>query len=135
MTNQLALDYILRFSKVHRKDRSAELEKRRNFLTVQLKNAVLQIWLQIKEKNKKPDFNEILKKIIKMKKAEAKKNKGKKKKSKLIKEEEAKELSPRSQRYKEVYQSVFDINMKILDAGNNIDSIEQKVLDLQKMQA
>ena len=95
LPNSLALDYILKFPRAFRRERSAELETRRNKLTVQLKNAVMQMWLQVKEKNKKPDFNEILKKIIKMKKDEAK-NKKNAKSSKLIKPDEPKELSPRS---------------------------------------
>ncbi len=45
LPNSLALDYILKFPKSYRRDRSAVIETRRNALTVQLKNAVLQIWL------------------------------------------------------------------------------------------
>ena len=55
----------------------------------------MQLWLKIKDTNKKPDLNSILKMVIKQKREEAKHKMHKKSKSKIIKEEEPKELSPR----------------------------------------
>jgi len=64
LPNSLALDYILKFPREHRKDRSWQIEVHRNQLTVMLKNAIMQMWLNVKEQRKKPDFNEILKMVI-----------------------------------------------------------------------
>ena len=95
----------------------------------------MQQWLLIKESRKKPDLNSILKMVIKQKREQAKKKYHKKSKSKIIKEEEPKDLTPRGQKYQDLYQDIFNINMKILDAGNEIDTIERRALSLQKEQA
>ena len=71
--------------------------------------------------------------VIKAQREQSKKgiaNLGKKKKVK--EEEEVKELSPRGQKYQDLYQDIFNINMKILDMGNDIDTIEKRSLTLQK---
>ncbi|CDW87072.1 cyclic nucleotide-binding protein [Stylonychia lemnae] len=133
LKNPIALDYILKFPREKRSPRSFDLEKRRNQLTVQLKNAATQIWLKIREERKKPKLNEILKMIIKKRRDEAK-NKGKPKKEedKKILPTMALNLDPISKKYHELYNEIFNINMKILDTGNEIDSIEWKVVNLQK---
>lgn len=72
LPNQIALDYILKFPKEKRPHRDWDVEVKRNKLTVQLKNAVMQMWLATKDKRKKPNFSDILKMIIKKRKQEAK---------------------------------------------------------------
>ncbi len=67
-----------------------------------------------------------------MKKDESKNKKNSKKSAVVIKEEDPKELSPRSKKYEEVYEDIYGINIKILEAGNNIDTIESRVLHLQQ---
>lgn len=88
------------------------------------------MWLKIKDERKKPNLNEILKMIIKKRKEEAK-NKGMPKKPEDVKKVEiVQNLDPVSQKYHDIYQDIFGINMKILDSGNDIDSIEKRIITL-----
>jgi CRP-like cAMP-binding protein len=56
----IALDYMIKVPKDRRRTRPFEVENRRNFLTVKLKNVVMQQWLEIKETLKKPSIKDIL---------------------------------------------------------------------------
>lgn len=61
----IALDYIIKVPKDIRKPRPFALENKRNHLTVKLKNAVMQQWLEIKETLKKPTIKDILQMVLK----------------------------------------------------------------------
>lgn len=134
LPNSVALDYILKFPKEKRPHRDWKLEERRNRLTVQLKNACTQMWIKIKEERRKPNLNEILKMVIKKKRDDAKRIamglKPKKEKKKKELEEEI--TDPLQKKANEVYKDIVGINVKILDAGNEIDSIEKRLISLQK---
>ena len=92
------------------------------------------MWMKIKEERRKPNLNEILKMVIKKKREDAKRIamglKPKKEKKKKILEEEV--LDPLEQKAKDVHKDIVGINMKILEAGNEIDAIEKRLIDLQK---
>jgi hypothetical protein len=130
LPNAIALDYILKFSKEKRPHRPYEIEVRRNMLTVQLKNACTQMWLKIKDERKKLNLNEILKMIIKKRKEEAKNKANKKDEEEDDSFSKTQNLDPESRKYHDLYKDIFNINMRILDSGNEIDSIEKRVLSL-----
>jgi len=91
------------------------------------------MWLKIKDDRKKLNLNEILKMIIKKRKEEAKnKAKGIKKQDEIEEDEfeKTQNLDHTSRKYHDLYKDVFNLNMKILDSGNEIDSIEKRVLAL-----
>ena len=71
--------------------------------------------------------------IIKKRRDEAK-NKGKPKKEEDKKPQAlaVMNLDPESQKFHDLYQEIFNVNMKILDTGNEIDTIERKIVALQK---
>ena len=39
-------------------------------------------------------------------------------------------MDQESRRYHELYKDVFNINMKILDMGGELDSVEKRILQL-----
>ena len=69
--NPIALDYIIKIPKEFRRKRDFKTEVKRNEVTVQLKNAVMQVWLKIKEQRQKPSMKDILKIAIQKKREAA----------------------------------------------------------------
>ena len=89
------------------------------------------MWLKIKEDRKKLNLNEILKMIIKKRKEEAR-NKAKGIKTETKESENAvdvtQNMDKEQRKYHDLYQDIFNTNMKILDSGNEIDVIERRIL-------
>jgi hypothetical protein len=104
LKNAIAIDYIIQHPPHKRIDRPYYDETHANYLTGQLKNCVVQVWIQVKEQRKKPNLNDILKMVINKKKEDAKRKSMGKKPKKLKfnqakKTDDIEELSPRSKKY------------------------------------
>ena len=104
---------------------------------MQLKNAVMQMWLATKDKRKKPSFSEVLKMIIQKRKQEARDKAMGIDRSQEKEDEvnqsvlQSQNLDPESKKYYDLYKDVFNLNMKILDMGGEIDSVERRIIQLQ----
>ena len=77
--NAIALDYIIRRNPARKNPRPFDEEKRRNALTVSLKNAVMRHVVMNKDKHKEPKLKDILRIGVKMMKEQEKQKKHKKK--------------------------------------------------------
>jgi hypothetical protein len=88
--------------------------------------------MKIKEQRRKPNLNEILKMVIRKKREDAKRiAMGLKPLKEKKKKEKVDEFTdPKQKEAHEIYQDILGINMKILDAGNEIDNIEKRVFQL-----
>tara|TARA_B110000285_G_scaffold177652_1_gene199607 strand:+ start:1027 stop:1452 length:426 start_codon:yes stop_codon:yes gene_type:complete len=116
---------------------------------LKLKNAVMVYWLKVKETRQKKSFEEIIKELQKKKKEErenvmafkeAKKKERLEKKQirklEAIKIKEAEEAHITSyinkDQFNTLYESILDINKKIIDHSEVVDEIEKKLLEVNK---
>jgi len=153
------LDYIISdpYSHVHfyENQKSGERvhnyreEYRRRLLTVKLKNAVMQFWLEVKESRQKPSMEEIIQNLVKKKKEESENtaaaNEAKKKERKDRRERNRKAALEKHKeadshltsyisrdQFNYLYGEIIDINSRISDHANKVDDLERQLLDVNK---
>lgn len=119
-------------------------EQRRRKLTVLLKNAILQVWLEVREKRSTPNMEEVIKSLSEKSKQQRDPNyvENLKQQRKERRERERREYQERMNAHLSQYinreqfeyfdENLKEINQKISEHSEQVDAIELKLLAIQK---
>ena len=124
-------------------------EYKRRLLTVKLKNAIMQIWLEVKNSRNKPSIEDFIKDLVAKKKEESQNisavKEAKKKARKEQRERQRKEALEKQKeadshltsyisrdQFNFLYGQVIDINAKISEHSMAVDDLERKLLEVNK---